>query len=340
MADGNQGLTWVQWSYCFFVAVATILGTGILALPVKLYSTGFSPFMLTFTLTLIAQLGTVFLMVELLQRASNANKHQSYDTKMLIKSSSTQTQEEEGSAPVALEERETPSLHSLSHLYFDSVGATVFSTAAMLHFTSILISYALAWSKAFCSMVNCNSTAVIAPMVIVFSGAIILFNRQIQPLVTTMTLVKCVMLVVMIGVVGYVGSQSATTPSSSWPSVGAPFLIGTLALGGVVNVMPVLYASIPHTRKALLQFLVSVSSGVVACWVMNVLWAWFILQIVPQTGSGFCVQDSKGGNITLQCAHDHDEIATQPVVAVMKRDYHSLVWLAQLVASFILISIT
>ena len=51
-----------------FVAVATILGTGILALPVKLSHSGMGPFVFTFTLCLGMQLCTVVLMVELLQR--------------------------------------------------------------------------------------------------------------------------------------------------------------------------------------------------------------------------------------------------------------------------------
>lgn len=40
------------------VAVATILGTGILALPVKLAHSGMGPFILTFTLCLGTQLAT------------------------------------------------------------------------------------------------------------------------------------------------------------------------------------------------------------------------------------------------------------------------------------------
>jgi hypothetical protein len=108
----------------------------------------------------------------------------------------------------------------------------------------------------------------------------------------------------------------------------------------VVNVMPVLFGDVPHTRKAHQHFRWSVASGVIACWVMNVLWAYFILQIVPQSGSAPCHQDDSAGNITLTCANSHDEISTQPVVDIMKRDYTSLLWLAQLVASFILISIT
>ena len=50
------------------VAVATILGTGILALPVKLAHSGMAPFSVMFLLCLLMQLATVILMVELLQR--------------------------------------------------------------------------------------------------------------------------------------------------------------------------------------------------------------------------------------------------------------------------------
>lgn len=49
------GLTLGQRFVCFFVSIATILGTGILALPVKLDECGFAPFTLTFTISLFAQ---------------------------------------------------------------------------------------------------------------------------------------------------------------------------------------------------------------------------------------------------------------------------------------------
>ena len=47
------------------VAVATILGTGILALPVRLAHAGMAPFGLMFALCLGMQIATVVLMVEL-----------------------------------------------------------------------------------------------------------------------------------------------------------------------------------------------------------------------------------------------------------------------------------
>jgi hypothetical protein len=52
----------------YFISIATILGTGILGLPVTLYSCGFFPFLIVFTLVLFAQVCVVFAFVELLQR--------------------------------------------------------------------------------------------------------------------------------------------------------------------------------------------------------------------------------------------------------------------------------
>jgi len=51
----------------FAITVATILGTGILGLPVKLAFSGLFPFIVCFVIVLFAQLAVVWLMVDLLQ---------------------------------------------------------------------------------------------------------------------------------------------------------------------------------------------------------------------------------------------------------------------------------
>lgn len=53
---------------CFFITVASILGTGILALPVKLEKPGFFPFLTTFSICLIAQSFSIIFIIELLQK--------------------------------------------------------------------------------------------------------------------------------------------------------------------------------------------------------------------------------------------------------------------------------
>lgn len=132
---------------------------------------------------------------------------------------------------------------------------------------------------------------MIAPFVILFSLGLVVFAKQIQPLVSTLTSFKCVMLIVMVAVVGYIGVERTKVQSSDdYTSAGAPFLIGTIALGGVVNVMPVLFESIPMNKLALQQFRSAVIAGVVVCYVLNLLWAYFILRVVPQSSDGACYQ--------------------------------------------------
>jgi hypothetical protein len=63
----HWNIIWVTIS-TFFLTVATVLGTGILALPVKLEKSGFFPFLSSFTVGLFAQCLVLIYMVELLQK--------------------------------------------------------------------------------------------------------------------------------------------------------------------------------------------------------------------------------------------------------------------------------
>lgn len=56
------------------VSVATILGSGILGLPVSLARSGLPPFLAAFTLTCVAQVAVVYATTELLQRATAAKR--------------------------------------------------------------------------------------------------------------------------------------------------------------------------------------------------------------------------------------------------------------------------
>lgn len=54
----------------YFVVVASILGTGILALPVKVGETGFYPFLIQFAICAVFQCLVLLFMIELLQKAA------------------------------------------------------------------------------------------------------------------------------------------------------------------------------------------------------------------------------------------------------------------------------
>eukprot|EP00049_Salpingoeca_infusionum_P024728 m.16780 g.16780 ORF g.16780 m.16780 type:complete len:657 (+) comp7236_c0_seq1:141-2111(+) len=424
----EETLSLTGWLFCFLISVATVLGTGILALPVKLADCGYAPFATVFTLTLMAQVSVVIFTVEVLQRArrrlrssqpssQNTGRCDSGETYLIEETQDDTSPNADASMAihtaytsagpdadvhtdaVALtlppthgpthgvehrqqdstlttnlqvnEECEDPStyssdadsesatqqgtifvveddvaptettLHDLGRLYLTGALRVVFNISAMLHFVSLLISYALAWCKALCQLVGCKEQQMISPMVFVFSTAIIVFSKQLQVVITALTFFKCIMLVVMISVVGYIGAQvDLGAHDATWSAIGSPFLIGTLAIGGVVNVMPVLYGMVPNTAPAHRRFRSAVVSGIVVCWILNMLWAFFIVDAVPLDGPPPCHQDVSNGTISLTCSASHDEISTQPLVDVIDRKFPSLLWLGELVGSFILVSIT
>jgi amino acid permease len=49
----EAGLPWKNILYCYFISIAAVIGTGILAIPVKLYETGFWPFSFLFTVCVL-----------------------------------------------------------------------------------------------------------------------------------------------------------------------------------------------------------------------------------------------------------------------------------------------
>eukprot|EP00166_Cyanidium_caldarium_P003604 ctg_35.g103 len=67
----------------YFLTIATVLGTGVLGLPVSLYRCGVRPFLVWFTVTVVAQCGTVYGTVELLQRAQRDAALRSRETRVI-----------------------------------------------------------------------------------------------------------------------------------------------------------------------------------------------------------------------------------------------------------------
>ncbi|CAF1271755.1 unnamed protein product [Rotaria magnacalcarata] len=62
-----------HYSQFYFVAIASILGTGILGLPVTLSESGFQPFVISFLICYFVQVLTIFFFTEVLQKAYYRN---------------------------------------------------------------------------------------------------------------------------------------------------------------------------------------------------------------------------------------------------------------------------
>lgn len=221
MARDNEGLGLSRMVYVSALSIAAVLGTGILALPVRLGKSGFWPFACLFLLSFLAQVAVVALMTELLQCTEATMADNVLDMSLRTAASGESTTESpslsedtgapalpvmgesdpgepsatEGASPalpspglprsppaiaetafgIGREHEPVPAvvvppievdagegqgtgltaganLHAMGNIYLGSWGQKAFSASVVIHFLSILISYALAGSKAICQV--------------------------------------------------------------------------------------------------------------------------------------------------------------------------------------------
>ncbi|XP_078612442.1 uncharacterized protein LOC144882500 isoform X1 [Branchiostoma floridae x Branchiostoma japonicum] len=401
----NMYIVYIQ---CYFVTIATILGTGILGLPVTLSHSGLYPFLVSFLIGFLVQCLLVYFFVEILQRAYAAQEQISKwggcfwteKDPLLSKTSKIHPlhvvarvkgatlshehiplQEEEDEADekeitdgmlaghVILPKRpeiRSPDLHMLGTMFLSCGVQQAFDLIVFLHFISILISYALAGSEAYAQMFGVPHFYVIPGFVWILTFAIVFTQTLMQPVISLFTLVKGSLLIATVVVTFFVGAEVSLAIKDDFHYIGAPFLMGTVALGGVVNVMPMLYHKISPVTTQVKHFRGAVVAGISTCTVLNVLWCWAVLHIVPQLP---CSPMSIVGNTTASptvtpvsvsttvstsapvspaCAHnlslersaENGEIATLPLTEIIQTMHPEFSWVAILVQLFIMISIT
>jgi len=195
-----------------------------------------------------------------------------------------------------------------------------------------LISYSLAGSEAYASLFGVGHVYLISPFVIVLTLVIVFGSLLLQPVISFLTFGKGAVLILMVAATAVVGIQAGNPIDNNWKYVGKPFLIGTVALGGAVNILPITFAKIQPNKQDIIKYLRAIIGGLFTVWVLNVLWCFYILRIVPQTADG--------GPINLQNSNDEGEIATVPLIEIIRGRYPEFNWIASLVDIFITISIT
>eukprot|EP01114_Cavostelium_apophysatum_P013586 TRINITY_DN3322_c0_g3_i2.p1 TRINITY_DN3322_c0_g3~~TRINITY_DN3322_c0_g3_i2.p1 ORF type:complete len:172 (+),score=28.66 TRINITY_DN3322_c0_g3_i2:168-683(+) len=156
-----------NWYYagCYFVCISSVLGTGILALPVKTAASGFVPFFIVLMVVLLMEEAVVIYAVELLQKAhalinngvTNYSKFKSakydvdedeeksahFDDKIYKSNSQGPESSLLGNG------RKKPkvmNLHVVGKLFLPRPMRIIFDICVYFHFVSILISYVLAAS--------------------------------------------------------------------------------------------------------------------------------------------------------------------------------------------------
>jgi hypothetical protein len=137
----------------------------------------------------------------------------------------------------------------------------------------------------------------------------------------------------MVVLTGIVSLQVKQGFSDSWQHIGRPFLIGTVALGGAMNTLPIIYSKMKPTRRNLNFFRWSAVSALFVCFLLNVLWCLFVLMIVPQTSTD-------ANEPSLERSRREEEISIVPVIEIINIKFPQYTWLGIFVQVFISISIT
>ncbi|EGG22399.1 hypothetical protein DFA_04518 [Cavenderia fasciculata] len=439
--------------YLYFIVVASVLGTGILAIPVKLAESGFDPFLASYTLCYVMQVLSTFFLIEILQRVYSIiriNSNQEIKSKFeqcvtdnnnhnrifkngggssigivigddendelelqdMSKESSTvighhhhhslssphgdgstsppsaaagttsnattpitrkRTStpplggggEEEGegmeeeevvplnqwtipasgtvpSSPIqtsssaaSLETEATPNLHYLGSKFLGKYSHTVFIFSVILHFTSVLISYGLAGSEAYGQLFKVDHSYLIVPVIIIFTCIIIFGSEALQHIITLFTFGKGTLLVVIVFITGIISNSVEHEISNNWFDIGKSFLISTVALGGSVSVLPIVFPKLVFSKKEMKKCYLTVFSSLTTVYILNIIWCWFLLRIIPQ------LPDPNNPSYpSLLEAEKKGQIATIPLMGVVEQFYPEFLWIARITDIFIVISIS
>lgn len=399
---------------CYFVTIATILGTGVLGLPVTLSQSGLWPFVVSFVIGFLMQGLLIVFMADLLQKAvhiqSSAPTYSALEQEGFVTASfsavtaasssgsgsGSSSSDEKGeytdldadSPGVAIEDadddgevakaqvvsrakspaatprheqaaataaasRVHPDLHLLAELFLPRGLRELFDVLLLFQFMAVLISYCLAGSEAFAELLKVNVLYAIPVFCWVLSLVVVFAMKIVQPFVSFLTFCKGTMLLVTVVLTFVVGSTVHREIHTDFAYTGSSFLMGTVALGGVANVMPYLYEKIATSASQVRRFRWACFLGLATCTVLNIAWCWAVLDIVPQTDADAMAGCSAGGNtstwsascttnssISLESARRNGEISTIPLARILERDYPSYNWVALLVQVFIVVSIS
>ncbi|XP_073772474.1 uncharacterized protein si:ch211-51h4.2 isoform X3 [Danio rerio] len=251
-----------------------------------------------------------------------------------------------------------PNLHVLGVFFLGKHTSWAFNFVLLFQFVSIGISYVLAGSEAYAALLHTSHVYVIPAFTWTLSLGILLAQIIIQPITSLLTLLKGILLIITVAVTFVVGSEVHQETTNDFTQIGKPFLMGTVALGGIVNVMPFLFSEISNVKSQVLWFRRSVLGGLATCTILNILWCWAVLEIVPQMSTKSLLEEkllnsSTGqtetthpvhtfiySNISLEESEKAGEIATIPLTKIITQKYSRLSWVAELIQIFITISIT
>ncbi|CAF0753252.1 unnamed protein product [Adineta steineri] len=252
-----------------------------------------------------------------------------------------------------------PNHHSLGELLLPCFLRQLFTLTVLFTLLCFLVSYALAGSQAFATLFRVPYVTMIPVFCWTWAFVIIFLHAFIQPIISVFTLLKALLFTGTVVVTLLVGLKIRNPVHDDYSAMGDSFLMSTIALGGLMNVMPLMFSKIKQTREEIIGFNTALFLGLTTCVILNILWCWSILAIVPQESTclsssindtiqmavnllnesqtqGHCVLSS-----SLAKAQSDGEISTVPLSKILDNgDYHYFKYVSFIVQLFIVTSIS
>ncbi|XP_071949688.1 uncharacterized protein [Antedon mediterranea] len=363
------------WIYvqCYFVTIASILGTGILGLPVTAGESGFTPFLVSFLLGYVMQALGLLFFVDLLQKAqsyllnSSQKDLEAVPLNELHSEDDDDEKEDENGEQAAdgvnrkirrYEESDNViNLHSMCILYLPHYLWIPFDASVFFLLMAAIIGFSLAGSEAFAQLFRIENYVNVIPFYIwLLALSIVFLGDLIKVTISVMTLFKGGVLVAVVIATTGVGAEVGNPITNDFSKIGSSFLMGTVALGGVINILPILYSKVEPVKEQVRCFFLASFSALTTCMVLNVLWVLAVLRIVPQTDSecspmySVVVNEttqhplptilSSCSNYSLERSKEIGEIATVPLTSIILEDFPEFSWIGESIQIFIAVSVT
>lgn len=306
-------------------SIATVIGSGILALPVTLYNTPVPVFIIIFTIAMLAQIAVVCTIVELLQRARDEEADRalarSYDS---IESTNRNAH---------------VSLFSIAEFYLpNSPLRYLYFTTTFLCFITILVSYGLAGPQAVWQLISAGAQTDSPPIFVLIAywavgtAAVVFFVNQLLGVFGSFTVLKGALFVGVVFIVAMLPENSKVlsiqqlfSNYSGWANAAAPFLMSCVALGGVANTTPVTFNLLPlnATKAQVARYRAAIVIAVVICYLLNIGWVLAVLQVVPR--------EAEHSKASLALSYHLGQISTVPLIAVLHEGHAVHGWVLKAV---------
>ncbi|EFC35909.1 predicted protein [Naegleria gruberi] len=233
---------WMIGLNTFFISVATILGTGILGLPVKLYRTGFWPFFTTFIICFIMQAMIIIYLTDILQKTEFIMKLQYFNN---LKNTNNNNNIENNSIEnnsIENNNIENNNLENNNNIENNLEEIEMIEEQVNENQIEDIVNDN---NNQINNQINNenNNTIIIEQEEPVFDPDlhIILGDKYISHVISFATLFKGTLLLIMVGLVGFISNLTNLEFVDKFQYIGHPFLIGTVSLGGVMNTLPVIH---------------------------------------------------------------------------------------------------